>query len=188
MTTPTIDLDKITLRHGHGTPAGPGTPLDKVGGCAMDWAWIIDAVENRGLSLDDAIQQFTDSVDCVCPTIRSAIISRNDRSNDEERQLLKPLLRKALGTKSTREVYVRRGYVFADWAVRKIVPTIYDALTRTSEAERLRSLPEITSAKGAKDAAVLCRELRASLGGGIAYWAWRSAAAEAAAAEAARAG
>lgn len=75
----------------------------------------------------------------------------DDATRDE---FLKPLIKRMVGSVSTATVYVKRGYVAADYAVRVITPMWLDLAERHEHAKILRALAPLVD----KEASVKARE------------------------------
>jgi len=73
-------------------------------------------------------EEHGDKPKCVCPVISAFVRSWNDiLSTDEARtRLLKPLLPKIIGTRSTKEVELRRAMLCVDWSCREWLPTLLE--------------------------------------------------------------
>jgi hypothetical protein len=103
------------------------------GHCAMELvAWL-------------AGQPHTDSPPCACPVVAKATMRLNDRIGDTalRTELLRPLLPRIVGSRASREVMVRRGYVAADMAVRVFAPLALEARGRLDLAKALRECAPI---------------------------------------------
>lgn len=115
----------------------------EAGMCAMEAAaWI-------------AREPHSDHPKCVCPVIGAFVRRLNDRLPDDATrdELLKPLLPKLIGTKSTPEVERRRGWVAVDWLVRECLPAFLELTPSLREdATRLSSLPPVESRETAEAA------------------------------------
>lgn len=100
-----------------------------------------------------ANEPFNDEPVCVCPVIRAFVVNWNDALPDDEtrNRLIRPLVPRLVGTRSTREVERRRAYLATDWLVRVHAPAFL-ALTPDMllHAEALRSLPEIRATASAQ--------------------------------------
>jgi hypothetical protein len=132
-------LDTIALSYGsHKAP--------DAGMCAMEAvAWL-------------AGEPHSDAPACACPIITRAMIRLNDRMPESLRtELLRPLLPRIIGTRASREVMIKRGYVAADMAVRVFAPMALEARGRLDFAAKLRELAPIvdreTAEKGRSAAA-----------------------------------
>jgi hypothetical protein len=99
-------------------------------------------------------EAFSDKPACACPII--AIVCRpfNDRIADDARRtaMLKPLVDRLVGSKSTPAVELRRVWMFFDFLARVALPMLCDAYGRKDEAARLRALGEITDRSSAESA------------------------------------
>jgi hypothetical protein len=98
-----IDLDNIAIRKGsHGS--------FREGGCVMELVSYM------------ADEPWSDSPDCACPVLSEFLRRWNDDMNDEDRQILKPLIPKMVGSKSTIEIESKRRELISDWFFRVNVP------------------------------------------------------------------
>ena len=125
----TEKLDDLVLLHGkHETRAD--------GVCAMEAvAWL-------------AGEPHSDAPQCTCPVIASFVRRWNDRIRDNERRtrVLRPMLTKMIGTRSTYEVEQRRAMLIMDWLIRENTPAwleLHESL-RPLAAE-LRAAPQVTT-------------------------------------------
>lgn len=102
-----------------------------------------------------ANEPWSDEPRCVCPTIIKFMVSWNDNlpSDAERDRLLKPLLPRVIGTRSTDVVAERRSWMAFDWLVRVHTPRWLD-LTESLKphAKTLRELDEIVDLEGARAA------------------------------------
>ena len=91
-------------------------------------------------------EEWSDHPQCACPVIAAFLRSWNDSlpSDAERDRLLKPLVAKLVGTKSTEAIEKRRGIMATDWMVRTNAPAWLRLAGLTKQAEALESLPEIT--------------------------------------------
>jgi hypothetical protein len=91
-------------------------------------------------------EPWSDHPQCACPVISAFLRSWNDSlpSDDERDRLLKPLVARLVGTKSTKAIEKRRATMAVDWMVRTCTPTWLRLAGLTKQAEALESLPEIT--------------------------------------------
>lgn len=91
-------------------------------------------------------EPWSDHPQCVCPVIAAFCRSWNDALPDDERNaLLKPLIPRLVGTRSTKEIEDRRALMAADWFVRVNTPAWLRLAGLTTHADALAALPEITS-------------------------------------------
>jgi hypothetical protein len=155
---------------------GQGQHPPDDGKCAMEAvAWL-------------AGEPHSDAPACACPVITRAVQSLNDRIADDKTrtEILSPLLPRIVGTRASRDVMVRRGFVAADMAVRVFAPMALEARGRLDLAATLRAcapIVDIASARSARAAAVAAAA--AADAAAAAYAAAAAAAADAAAADAA---
>jgi hypothetical protein len=99
-----------------------------------------------------ANEPHSDAPECACPVVASLIRRFNDRLPDDETRtrLLKPLLVKLVGSRSTPEVERKRAYLAADWAVRECTPLALESAKLPDEAAKLRALPPLVDAESAR--------------------------------------
>jgi len=73
-------------------------------------------------------EPWTDRPQCVCPMIAAFLRSWNDSIRDDAHRtaLLKPLIPKVVGSRSTPAVELQRSYLAFDWLVRVQVPAWLD--------------------------------------------------------------
>jgi hypothetical protein len=177
MTEQQIDdlLDKIQLRAGPHKPPGKDGEVEA---CVMEMVACV------------AGEAWSDRPQCACPVITHLAMKLNDRANGEARQLLKPLIPRMVGTRSTPKVERKRAWLAADWAVRVMAPMALDYVKKPELAKRLRDLPEVTR-ENYQEARRVCMEVRDAANAAAyaaayaAYAAADAAAADAAAADAA---
>ena len=96
-------------------------------------------------------EPWSDAPKCVCPVIRSFMVSWNDSlPTDEDRErLLKPLLTKVINTNSTDAIAEKRSYMAIDWLIRVHTPKFLDLTdSLKGHAKSLRELEEITDLAG----------------------------------------
>jgi hypothetical protein len=115
------------------------------------------ASREAGLCLMEAVAYFadephSDSPKCASPVLTRFGIRLNDRFTADERQLLKPLIPKLIGTRTTVEHDRRRAYVLVDAAVREIVPMAMNARGWEDLAAQLRSIAPIVDRESAVSA------------------------------------
>ena len=134
-------------------------------------------------------EPWSDAPACACPVITSFCVSWNDSlPNDADRdRLLKPLIPKIVGTRSTPEVEERRSYMALDWLIRVHTPKWLDMVPALHErAKELRELDAIVDMAGATAAGVKVRlAQKDAAAAGDAAWDAAWAAARAAAGDAA---
>jgi hypothetical protein len=121
-----------------------GSHADRENGvCAMEAAaWL-------------AGEPHSDSPQCACPVIAAFVIAWNDAlpSDAERNRLLKPLIPRLVGSRSTAKVQETRSYLALDWLVRVQTPAWLDLVeTLKPHAAALRALAAIQDRKSAKAA------------------------------------
>ncbi len=90
-------------------------------------------------------EPWTDSPQCACPVIATFLRNWNDSLPDDERNdLLKDLIPRLVGTRSTAAVEQRRATMAADWLIREHTPAWLRLAGLTAQADALAGLPEIT--------------------------------------------
>ena len=122
------------------------------GACAMELvSWV-------------AGEKWSDAPKCACPVISAFMRNWNDslRSDDERDRLLKPLIPKLVGTKSTKQIESRRAFMALDWLIRVHTPAWLDCVESLKpHALALRSLEEIADTAGLVAAGKLLKPARA---------------------------
>ena len=102
-----------------------------------------------------AAEPWTDHPACCCPVIGALCRSWNDAlpSDADRDRLLKPLIPRLVGSRSTPAVEQRRAWLATDWLVRTCAPA-WLTLVKDLEphATALRGLPELISTERARDA------------------------------------
>ena len=131
-----------------------GAHADRSNGlCAMELvAWLADLPHS-------------DHPDCTCVVLGAFTRRLNDGLPDAERQLLKPLLPKLIGTVTDKAGLERRAFVAADWAVRVVVPLHLRRAKLDDEAKALEALQPIVDRETAaigRDAAMKARRAAAA--------------------------
>lgn len=106
------------------------TPED--GRCAMEWVSHL------------AGEPHTDQPSCVSPVVRAFCIALNDGLDDVPRQRLRLYLARTIGT-ARDGLDAARAWMAMDWLIRTYTPTWLSLAGLTDAAERLRSLPEVSS-------------------------------------------
>jgi hypothetical protein len=121
-----LALDTVVLKSGsHDSP--------EAGMCAMEAvAWL-------------AGEPHSDHPACACPVVSAAVRRLNDSITDDatRTELLRPLLPRLVGSRASREVMVRRGFVAADFAVRVFAPMALEARGKPYLAASLRGCAPI---------------------------------------------
>ena len=135
MTATTPNLRTLVLKSGSHISIAAGM-------CAMEAvAWL-------------ANEPHSDAPQCACPVIAAFVRRLNDRMPDDatRTKYLRPLLKKIVGTRSTREVEIKRGYIAADFACREAAPMALEARGRKGDAAKLRALDPIVDKASARRA------------------------------------
>ena len=125
-------------------------------------------------------EPWSDAPKCACPVITRFMVNWNDSlPNDEDRtRLLKPLITKIVGTRSTPEVELARVMLCIDWFCREQIPAWFDLVPALHEhAKTLRAAKPIQDWKDFDAIATTLRQARDD-----AYAAWAAAGAAAGAA------
>ena len=96
-------------------------------------------------------EPWSDTPACACPVLGAFLRTWNDDLSDTDRdRLLRPLVRRLVGSRSTPEVEARRSWLAMDWLVRTNTPTwlrLVPALV--PHADALTDLPPIVDAQTA---------------------------------------
>jgi hypothetical protein len=133
-------------------------------------------------------EPFTDHPECVCPVIAAFGRSWNDSLPDDatRNRLLRPLLPKLIGTRSTPDVQDARAFMAADWAVRVFTPAwlrLIDLEANAAELEGLKALATVAlcldaqpAIERAQEAARAARDAAGAAAGAAAWAAARDAA------------
>jgi hypothetical protein len=133
---------------------GAHESLDE-GACAMELVSFI------------AGEPWSDNPRCTCPVIAAFVRGWNDGlpSDADRDRLLKPLLPRLVGTRSTPDVEQRRSYLALDWFVRVYTPAWLDLVpTLAGRAAALRALPAIVDVATATQASPVVSAARAAAG------------------------
>ena len=130
-------------------------------------------------------KKHSDSPSCACPVIAAFLRSWNDALPAEERtKLLRPLLPKIVGTKSTAAIEEQRSFLALDWLIRAHTPEWLDLRAELkAHAASLRGLSPIVDMRTAQaarktvDAARVAARVAAWDAAGDAAWgaAWAAA-------------
>ncbi|QEE24560.1 hypothetical protein CS053_08620 [Rhodanobacter glycinis] len=130
-------------------------------------------------------EPWSDAPACACPVIGAFMRSWNDSLPDDKRtELLRPLITRLVGSKSTPEVEGRRATMACDWLVRMYTPAWLRLAGLTAQADALAGLPEITDFANTPS---IKPAIEAARRDAAAAWAAARAAARAAAEDAAEA-
>ena len=103
-------------------------------------------------------EKHSDHPDCVCPVVGAYVHRVNDAFSPAWRnRLLLPLVPKLVGSRSTREVELKRAFLAVDVAIRTQLPKQMDVMLREVVATNLRALQPIVDAGTAEAAQTVCR-------------------------------
>jgi hypothetical protein len=131
-----IDQAKLATVMERGLSSGAHSP-DSGAHCAMEAIAYITG------------EPWSDHPACACPVITAFMISWNDSLDNEDRnRLVLPLIVRAVGTRSTKEVEQRRAIMATDWLIRVHTPAWLRLAGLTDQAAALSGLPEITDVAG----------------------------------------
>jgi hypothetical protein len=139
-------------------------------GSLEDGACVLEAVSYV------AGEEWSDHPQCACPVIASFLRSWNDGINDTETRtrLLKPLVPKLVGSKSTPAVELRRSYMALDWLVRVQTPAWLDAAGLRDKSALLRELGELHDEASCRAATEVVHDARRAADA-ASYAAWTAA-------------
>jgi hypothetical protein len=170
-------LETIVLRKGKHNKRTAATV------CAMEAvAWL-------------AGEPHTDHPECVSPVIGEFVRSWNDAMNDTDRQILKPLLPRLIGTRGSAAQESQRAWMALDWLCRVSVPAwlrLAGLHVEATAIEATAPIVDTATAQAAQEALSAGRKAAAAAwaaardAAGDAAWAAAWAAAGAAARDAAR--
>lgn len=104
-------------------------------------------------------ETWNDRPRCVCPVLTEFVDYWEAVIRDEDRDpLLKPLMPRLVGTKSSASVELRRAYMVLDWLIRVHTATFLELVPAlASHAQALRNASEITDVASATAAGELVR-------------------------------
>lgn len=97
-------------------------------------------------------ETWTDHPKCASPVISAFLRNWNDAMDDEDRQILAPLIPRLVGTAASPEVEEARAWLATDWLVRECAPAWLRLAGLTSHAEALEGLAAVTSVETAASA------------------------------------
>ena len=120
-----------------------------------------------------------DHPECACPVVGAFVRSWNDSLEDADRErLLRPVIPRLVGSRSTPEVHERRSYLALDWLIR-VNTTEWLALRDElkEHAATLRGLSPLLSVQAVRDAAPKVLAARDAGDAGAAGAAWAAGAA-----------
>lgn len=93
-------------------------------------------------------EPWSDQPECVCPVLAAFGRAWNDALDDDTRnRLLRPLIPRLIGTRSTPDMQDRRAFMAADWVARTYTPVWLRAAGLNDDAAALATLPELSSAQ-----------------------------------------
>ena len=97
-------------------------------------------------------EPWSDHPECASKVITGFLIRWNDAMNDADRQILKPLIPRLVGTKASVKVEEKRAWMLTDWLARECAPAWSRLAGLTAQAELLEGLSPLTSAATARKA------------------------------------
>ena len=103
-----------------------------------------------------AREPFSDAPKCASPSVSGFLRVWNDALSDADRQMLKPLIAKLIGSRGTDAVEAKRYMLAFDWHVRVMTPTWLELAGLHEHAEALRELKPIKTLKQLKAAEKIC--------------------------------
>jgi hypothetical protein len=125
-------LEELTLDRGAHEPDGQF--------CVMEAAaWI-------------AGEPWSDAPKCVSPVISEFLRSWNDSLDDDDRQMLKPLIPKVIGTTRNKRDEERRAWMCIDWLARECAPAFLRLAGLMEDAETLEGLAPLANKRSAEKA------------------------------------
>jgi hypothetical protein len=146
-TTPDLDINAIVLKNGSHRRREQGV-------CLMEAvAWM-------------AGEKHSDRPQCADPVLAAYGRALNDRLRDDERQLLRPLIPKLIGTRGSSDLSRRRAFVIVDRYLRQDIAAFFRELPnkpRPDLAERFEALGPVVDGTSAERARDLAREVRADI-------------------------
>ncbi|HKP99850.1 MAG TPA: hypothetical protein VJ735_05920, partial [Actinomycetes bacterium] len=145
----TLDLESLVLEKGN-------HPLAR--GVAPQAFCVMEAVAYV------AGEPHTDTPECACPVISAFLRRWNDDLDDSSRQILKPLIPKLVGSRSTAAVEDARAWLLADWMIRTYTPAWLELAGLGSQAAALRALPSVGSSSAAAAASPVLNAARGAAG------------------------
>jgi len=126
---PTSLPEGLELRRGAGSTIAEGM-------CVMQaTAWLAGEIDKHG--------HLTDSPECACRVVRRFVIRCNDDWSKENRQKLIAIIPLLIGSRASPEVESKRGFYFADFAVRTMLPWLCDKAKKPELAAKLRALTPV---------------------------------------------
>ena len=104
------------------------------------------------LIADMAGEKWSASPQCASKVITSFLINWNDSLNDEDRQMLKPLVPLVIGTRTSAKDETTRAWMCTDWLARECAPAFLRCAGLRAQAELLEALAPLTNAASARKA------------------------------------
>jgi hypothetical protein len=107
-------------------------------------------------------EPWSDHPQCSCPVIAAFMRRWNDGIRDDEvrTRLLRPLVPRLVGTRSSQDVEMKRAYLAIDWTIRVSAPAWLELAGLGDQATLLRELAEVCDAASARVASKHAREAR----------------------------
>jgi hypothetical protein len=97
-------------------------------------------------------EPWSDHPECASPVLGAFLRSWNDSLSNEDRQMLKPLIPRLVGTKASKAVEEKRAWMATDWLARECAPAFLRLAGLTEHAEALEGLAALTTTKRAEKA------------------------------------
>ena len=126
-------LEKLVLAHG-------GHSSWEKGACIMEAVAYV------------AGEPFSDHPKCASNVITSFLISWNDALSDDDRQMLKPLVPRVVGTRTTAADETTRAWMATDWLAGEFAPAFLRLAGLIEHAEKLEQLGALTNSRDAESA------------------------------------
>ena len=101
----------------------------------------------------------------ACPVLMRFADRIAERYGDEGKKIVREMLPEIQKAATSKALTARRGFFFADWAVRTVAPAMCDRAKRPAEAARLRAINEVTDRASAELATREARSVRDILWG-----------------------
>ena len=99
-----------------------------------------------------ANEPWSDHPECASPVLGAFLRSWNDSLADVDRQMLKPLIPRLVGTKESAKIEQERAWMATDWLARECAPAFLRVAGLTEHAEALEGLVALTTSKRAEKA------------------------------------
>ncbi|MGH7722080.1 MAG: hypothetical protein ACRENL_04485 [Candidatus Dormibacteria bacterium] len=116
-------------------------------------------------------EEWTDRPRCASPVISDFLRVWNDAMNDEDRQMLKPLIPRLVGSNASKAMELRRSHMALDWYIRVSASAWLRLALLDAEADALGALGEVTDATSAWAAqTALGRAQKSAQAAGSAAW------------------